>query len=185
MKRKIAPKSQRKGAARIHREREPVSWKYVLLTSFCGLILVIGFFGAARQHFASIDYGIRNSKLRKQVEELKSERRRLLLSREVALSPAEIKKSARKIGFTEMTASNIQTFRAEPNESSEKPNANKSEDRTVAGKTEDNLKKPDGKKRQTAKVEDKDETKTAGNKNGKTEKKEDPAKKSTIRKRKL
>ena len=76
----------------------------------CGLLLVVGFFGAARQHFASIDYGIENSKLKKQIEELKSEQVRFKLAKEVALSPAEIKKSAKKMGFTEMTASNIQAF---------------------------------------------------------------------------
>lgn len=95
---------------RIKREREPVSIKYVILGAVCALILVVGFFGAARQHFASINYGIKNAKLKKQVEELKSEQRRLQLNRELALSPSEIKKSAKKIGFTEMTAKNIQTF---------------------------------------------------------------------------
>jgi nitrogen regulatory protein PII len=109
--RKITKTPNRK--PQIRREREPISWKYILLTSFCGLLLVVGFFGAARQHFASINYGIENSKLKKQIEELKSEQVRLKLAREVALSPAEIKKSAKKMGFTEMTASNIQAFHVE------------------------------------------------------------------------
>lgn len=97
----------------VRRERERISRKYVVLTAFCGLLLAAGFFGAARQHFSSIDYGIKNAKLKKQIEELKSEQRRLRLNREVALSPSEIKKSAKKIGFREMTASNIQSFKAE------------------------------------------------------------------------
>lgn len=109
--RKIA--SAQKYKSTIKREREPLSKKYFAFTVICGLLLVLGFFGAARQHFASISFGINNAKLKKEVESLKSEQRRLQLNREVALSPSEIKKSARKIGFKEMTASNIQAFRAE------------------------------------------------------------------------
>ena len=67
----------------------------------CGTILVTGFFFAGKLHFSSMDYGIRNSKLRKQLDELESEKRRLLLSREISLSPAELLRSARKIGFTQ------------------------------------------------------------------------------------
>jgi len=67
----------------------------------CGAILVTGFFFAGKLHFSSMDYGIRNSKLRKQLDELESEKRRLLLGREISLSPAELLRSARKIGFTQ------------------------------------------------------------------------------------
>jgi len=91
--------------------RDPIPWRYCILTLCCGLILVIGFFFAARQHFSSIDFGIKNSKLRKQIEELEADKRRLILSKEIALSPAEIKKAAKKIGLTEMTASNIEVYR--------------------------------------------------------------------------
>ncbi len=128
-RRKITTNQDRK--SKIRREREPVSWKYILLISFCGLMLVVGFFGAARQHFASINYSIKNSKLKKEVEELKSDKRRLQLAKEVALSPAEIKKSAKKMGFTEMTASNIKSFRVE-NVSDEKSNVNKPSEPKVA-----------------------------------------------------
>ena len=65
----------------------------------CGMILVSGFFFAGRQHFASMDYGIRNSRLRKQLDDLQAEKRRLLFSREVAISPNEIKKAAQKTGL--------------------------------------------------------------------------------------
>lgn len=91
--------------------REPIPWRYFLLTLGCALALVVGFFFAARSHFASIDFGIKNSKLRKQIEELESDKRRLILAKEIALSPAEIKKAAKKIGLTEMTAANIETYR--------------------------------------------------------------------------
>jgi hypothetical protein len=94
--------------------REPIPWKYCFLTLGCGLILVVGFFFAARSHFASIDFGIKNSKLRKQIEELEADKRRLILSKEIALSPGEIKKAAKKLGLTEMTASNIEVYRPKP-----------------------------------------------------------------------
>ena len=84
-------------------ERKPAGFtmplKYSLLTVLCGSILVVGFFFAARQHFASIDYGIKNSKLRKQLDELRAEKRRLLLAKEVSLSPAQIQKAAQRLGL--------------------------------------------------------------------------------------
>lgn len=103
--------------------RDPIPWRYCLLTLACGLILVVGFFFAARQHFSSIDISIKNSRLRKQIEELEAGKRRLILAKEIALSPAEIKKAAQKIGFREMTASNIEVFRPNGNPG-EKPAAN-------------------------------------------------------------
>lgn len=103
MKRKKAKKTQprKRRSTGVVRERDPIPWKYCLLTIVCGLFLVAGFFGAARQHFASIDYGIKNSKLRKEIKDLKAQQRRLRLSKEVSLSPFEIKKAAKKYGFVE------------------------------------------------------------------------------------
>jgi len=82
-----------------------------MLTMVCGLILVLGFFAAARQHFSSIDYGIQNAKLRKELDSLKSQKRRLKLTREVSLSPGEIKKAAMQYGLREMTARNIEVVK--------------------------------------------------------------------------
>ena len=67
--------------------------------SGCGLILLTGFFFAAHQHFSSMDYGIRNSRLRKQIDDLRAEKQRLLYTKEVSLSPSEIKKAAKKTGL--------------------------------------------------------------------------------------
>ncbi len=103
--------SSKKPSARNRGEREPLPLRYCILTLTCGLILVVGFFFAASQHFSSIDFGIKNSKLKKQIEELETDKRQLILAREIALTPSEIKKAAKKIGFTEMTASNIEVFR--------------------------------------------------------------------------
>src|SRR4028118_1094065 len=99
---------QNKSIKKNKREGDSIPWRYCLMTLFCGLFLIVGFFFAARQHFSSIDYGIKNSKLRKQIDELESEKRRLILEKEIALSPGEIKKAAKKIGLTTMTASNIE-----------------------------------------------------------------------------
>ncbi|MCC6327574.1 MAG: hypothetical protein IT174_03595 [Acidobacteria bacterium] len=44
---------------------------------------------------------MKNSKLRKQLEDLETEQRRLVLAREVALSPKEITKTARDLGFVD------------------------------------------------------------------------------------
>jgi len=113
-KKKLSAKNKTQSTQR----GDSIPWRYCILTLCCGLILVTGFFFAARQHFSSIDFGIKNSKLRKQIEELEADKRRLILSKEIALSPAEIKKAAKKIGLTEMTASNIEVYRPAPKEKS-------------------------------------------------------------------
>ena len=119
MKKRNLPKKNSK--EKIRREKDPIPWRYCLLTMLCGVFLVGGFFVAARSHFASIDFGIKNSSLKKQLEDLESEKRRLLWLKETALSPAEIKKAAKKLGLTEMTANNIVTATTKTNEISEKP----------------------------------------------------------------
>lgn len=97
---------------KIKRESDPIPWKYCLLTLVCGVALVGGFFLAARSHFASIDLSIKNSDLKKHLQELEDEKRRLLLMKEKTMSLDEIKKAAKKIGLTEMTASNVESFQA-------------------------------------------------------------------------
>ena len=72
---------------------------YLVVIAICGCVIAAGFLLAARQHFMSMDLGMKNSKLRKQLEDLETEQRRLMLAREVALSPKEITKTARDLGF--------------------------------------------------------------------------------------
>ena len=81
-------------------------WRTYSLTVVCTLTLASGFFLAAQQHFASMDTGMKNSRLRRQVDELEAEKRRLLLAREVSLSPVEIKKAARKTGLIDQAGNN-------------------------------------------------------------------------------
>lgn len=81
-------------------------WQLYALMILCGLLFVSGFFLAGRQHFSSMDFGMKNSRLRKQVDELEAEKRRLLLTREFSLSPTEIKKAAKKAGFADQATVN-------------------------------------------------------------------------------
>lgn len=117
-------KRKQSGKTKVQSNRrggDPIPWKYCFLTLCCGLLLVVGFFFAARSHFSSIDFGIKNSRLRKQIDELEGDKRRLILSKEIALSPAEIKKAAKKIGLTEMRASNLEVYRPNRDPIKEKP----------------------------------------------------------------
>jgi hypothetical protein len=93
---------KRKTAAR--RQSEQKRGRTYALILVCGLLVVAGFFFAGRQHFSSMDYGMKNSRLRKQIDDLESEKRRLLLAREISSSPIEIKKAAKKAGFGEPAA---------------------------------------------------------------------------------
>jgi hypothetical protein len=80
-----------------------ISWSFMLLIIVCAFVITAGFFFAARQHFTSMDYGIKNSRLRDQIEDLQTEKRRLLLAREVASSPLGIRKAATAIGLREQS----------------------------------------------------------------------------------
>jgi len=102
-------------ATSITRPQRPKAsnWQYYAVATLCCTVLVAGFFFAARQHFSSMEYGLQNSKLRRQLDELQSEKRRLLLNREVAISPVELKKSIRRIGFVDTPSSQAETIRAQ------------------------------------------------------------------------
>ncbi|MBK7393628.1 MAG: hypothetical protein IPI64_10070 [Chloracidobacterium sp.] len=92
----------------IQRKSEQKRGRTYALILVCGLLVVSGFFFAGRQHFSSMDYGMKNSRLRKQIDDLESEKRRLLLAREISSSPLEIKKAAKKVGFGEPTIDQTQ-----------------------------------------------------------------------------
>lgn len=107
-RKKFSPDNQNaktKPTRRAKRKGVSLPVRYRLLMFACAACLLAGFFFAARQHFSSIDFSIKNSRLRKMSEELESDKRRLLLTKEIALSPTEIKKAAQKIGFKVMNAS--------------------------------------------------------------------------------
>lgn len=77
-------------------------------------VLGAGFFFAGRQHFSSMDVSMKNSKLRKQIDDLEAEKRRLILAREVAQSPSEIRKAAKKVGMEEVSVLQAQLNRLLP-----------------------------------------------------------------------
>ena len=83
----------------ISAERSSSTLLYILLTIACAAFLATGFFFAARQHFAAMDLGMKNSKLRKQIEEMETQQRQLVLAREMVRSPAEMKRIAANKGF--------------------------------------------------------------------------------------
>ena len=96
MQNTAAIRTRSKSAALPARE---LSWSFMLLVIVCACVVAAGFFFAARQHFTSMDYSIKNSRLREQLQNLETEKRRLLLAREVALSPLAIRKAANSIGL--------------------------------------------------------------------------------------
>ena len=95
------------------RPRPTQSWQYYATATVCCVVLVAGFFFAARQHFSSMEYGLQNSRLRRQLDELQSEKRKLLLNREVSMSPIELRKAVRRIGFMDSPANRTDAVRSE------------------------------------------------------------------------
>jgi len=85
----------------VYVERSSTTLLYILLTIACAAFLATGFFFAARQHFAAMDLGMKNSNLRKQIEEMEAQNRQLLLAREIVRSPAEMRRVAMNKGFKE------------------------------------------------------------------------------------
>jgi hypothetical protein len=100
---------------------DPVQWRYFVLVAVCACVLAAGFFFAARQHFSAMDLGIKNSNLRRQLEDLVAEKRRLMLDREVAMAPAAIKRTARSLGFREIEIVQIPISHSESNPTSSMP----------------------------------------------------------------
>lgn len=78
-----------------------VSWKYLLISIVGAVAIASGLFFAATRHFSSMELGLMNAKLRNQLQELKNEKRRLELEREVAMTPTALKRTARSLGFSE------------------------------------------------------------------------------------
>jgi hypothetical protein len=87
--------------AKVQSSSQELSWSFMFLVIVCACIVAAGFFFAARQHFEAMDFGMKNSKLRDQIRDLETEKRRLMLAREVAVSPLAIRKAARARGMRE------------------------------------------------------------------------------------
>lgn len=91
-----------------------LTWKFYTVATACVILLLGSLLFAARNQFASITFGFKNAELRKNLEDLQAEKRRLTLDKEKAISPAEISRAAQKLGFTQMTANNIEAVQTRP-----------------------------------------------------------------------
>lgn len=100
-------------SSKVKRQRDPIPWRYCVLTVLCGLLLVSGFFVAARQHFSSVDYAMRNADLRTRIAKLQDEKRKLVILRERASSPSKIAKLAKDLGFSTMPRITVATTAVE------------------------------------------------------------------------
>jgi hypothetical protein len=58
-----------------------------------------------------MEFGLQNSKLRRQVDQLESEKRRLLVSREISMSPGELRKAAKRAGSDEAPVAQAISYR--------------------------------------------------------------------------
>lgn len=85
--------------SRVRRQRDPIPMKYCILSAFCGLFLLGGFFAAANFHFRSVSTAMKNSELRQELNQLKDEHRKLTVNRSKAASPARIGSLAKPLGF--------------------------------------------------------------------------------------
>ena len=79
-----------------------LTWPYIIVVALCACLIGAGFFFAARQHFMSMENGIKISKLRQQLEDLENENRRLRLAKEVAMSPAELRRAYRTVAVADV-----------------------------------------------------------------------------------
>lgn len=90
----------------------------VVVASFV-LLFAAGAFHAASQHFRAIDYSMKNSRLKKQIDELRAEKRRLLLAKEVAMSPSEIDRTAKRLGLVRPPSQNLDPVRTSAKDTAE------------------------------------------------------------------
>jgi cell division protein FtsL len=93
---------------KIRRESAPIPWQLGLFGLCCMTILAFGFFFAAKQHFSSIELGMKNSDLRKAKDKLDADQRKLKAERDSVASEAAIEKAGLKIGLRKFTAGDFQ-----------------------------------------------------------------------------
>ena len=82
--------------------------KIVLTTCFA--LLFVGYFVAAKVHFASMQVNYESETLRSQLTQLDAEKRKLIIAKETASDPAHISRAARGLGLENMTARNVEGF---------------------------------------------------------------------------
>lgn len=92
----------------IHRAHDKRAlWRMALLL-FSGLLLTGGFIFAAGQRFTAIHYGYKSESLRRERDQLTEQRRRLLLAREEASTPARLESEARRLGLQPVSPEQVE-----------------------------------------------------------------------------
>jgi hypothetical protein len=121
--------------AKVRRERAAIPWQYFLVSMSCALVLAAGFFYAAKQHFTTVDYSMRNSDMRKIKEKLEAEQRKLKVEREAVSAPATIEKAGIKMGLVKYTSQDFQYIDPSGNVTSSSIAANLKKPADAKGKT--------------------------------------------------
>lgn len=91
----------------VARETDSRLWWNCIFGLIVGILSIGGFAYAAQQHFSAHECSRRNVEMQRQIERLRAERQQLLAQREIALSPAQLKKQAQKIGMQTPVAAQI------------------------------------------------------------------------------
>lgn len=89
------------------RERDTRLWWNCVLGLIVGIFCVGGFAVAAQRHFSAHECSRQNVEMQREIERLRAERQQLLAQREAALSPAQLKAKAQKIGMQTPVAAQI------------------------------------------------------------------------------
>jgi len=116
----------------VKRERDSRALTRLALLLACGLLLAGGFVYAGGRHFAALRLGYETEKMRNTLNSAREDRRRLLLEREAAASPARLELAARRLGLQPMQPAQIDPLNQTSNPSNLKPVA----DSNPARKTE-------------------------------------------------
>jgi cell division protein FtsL len=96
----------------VRRQHDFRALSRLILLLGCGLVLAVGFVFAARQHFASIQFGYESEILRHERQQLLAEQQRLLLEKEQASAPARLESAARQLGLKPLKPGQVGTQRA-------------------------------------------------------------------------
>src|ERR1043165_2830946 len=85
--------------AKIRRSRDTSALSRLALLLFCGLFLAGGFVFAAKQHFASVQFGYEHESSRAERKRLMEENQRLALEKERVIAPDKLEPAARRLGL--------------------------------------------------------------------------------------
>lgn len=102
--------STRKIKNEIRHERDGRHLSQCIIAVIGGIFIACGFAFAAQQHFNAVQCSARNVEMQRERERLKTEHKRLIFEREMATSPAQLEKRARKIGLQNVNVAQINRF---------------------------------------------------------------------------